>query len=223
MSYILHIETSEPICSVALSHNSILLHEINSDKENTHAAHLTVLIQQLLELCQIKIKQLNAVAVSAGPGSYTGLRIGVSTAKGICHALNIPLISINTLQAMANGIIKSSENNLYCPMIDARRIEVYCALFDANLITILKEDARVIDKNIFEDALNSKTILFFGSGAEKCKSIILHNSAIFLNDYLHTAKNMVTIAHSNFIKNQFVDLAYFEPNYLKNFYTRQTV
>ncbi|MFN0274667.1 MAG: tRNA (adenosine(37)-N6)-threonylcarbamoyltransferase complex dimerization subunit type 1 TsaB, partial [Chitinophagales bacterium] len=176
MAYLLHIETSSPLCSVALSNDADLIKEVFSDGENDHAAQLAVLIKNLFFEAGVSISDLSAVSVSAGPGSYTGLRIGVSTVKGICHALNIPLIDVSSLQAMATAASSVSKTSLLCPMIDARRMEVYCALYDPLMNEIEKEDARIIDETFFQTILQIKKIAFFGSGAEKAKNFLIHEN-----------------------------------------------
>ncbi|MEO6882476.1 MAG: tRNA (adenosine(37)-N6)-threonylcarbamoyltransferase complex dimerization subunit type 1 TsaB [Bacteroidia bacterium] len=218
MSLLLHLETATTVCSVALSENGKLLvfEEINNGY--THAENLTVFIENILRQTQKKNTELDAIAVSKGPGSYTGLRIGVATAKGLCYALNKPLIAINTLEAMTVGITPKEENALYCPMIDARRMEVYCALFDAKNNWIKNTSAEIISENSFSEFLSSKKIFFYGDGAAKCKTTLSHHKNVaFLETIFPSAKNMIALAHAAFDKNNFEDLAYFEPFYLKEF------
>ena len=223
MALILSIETSEVNCSVALSNNYDLIGTFETTDERSHAAMLTVLIQKLLKIKEIDIGELNAVAISRGPGSYTGLRIGVSVAKGICYALNIPLIAINTLQLISLGLIQSgkikiqNQNLLLCPMIDARRKEVYRALFDHNANQVSTIEAEIIDDNSFQNELLSTNIVFFGSGAEKCKIILQNPNAIFIDGFKPNASYMVSLAYDAFLNNNFEDCAYFEPFYLKDF------
>ena len=166
-------------------------------------------------------KNLDAIAVSKGPGSYTGLRVGVSTAKGLCYALDIPLIAINTLETLAYETIKKVKSKRqkanFCSMIDARRMEVYCAVFDEQMNTIKKTEAKIIDENSFADLLETSTVYFFGNGSSKCKAIITHKNAIFIDDVKCSAVNMNGIAQKLFLENQFEDVAYFEPFYLKDF------
>lgn len=221
MSFILHIETSTPLCSVAVSDDEKIHGELISGNTNDHAASLTLLISELLHKTAIDIKKIEAVSVSAGPGSYTGLRIGVSTAKGICHSLNIPLLGIDTLRSMTQAVqLKyKDEKMLYCPMVDARRMEVYCAIYRRELQTVLEPGARIIDKDIFSAYIESSPVIFFGSGAEKCRALLEHKNALVLTDFLQTAQNIVPLASDAYHKKTFADLAYFEPFYLKNFYS----
>lgn len=221
MSFILHIETSTPLCSVAVSDDEKIIGDLISENTNDHAASLTLLISELLYKTAIDIKKLQAVSVSAGPGSYTGLRIGVSAAKGICHALNIPLIGIDTLRSMTLAVQKKYRNEkmLYCPMVDARRMEVYCAIYNRDLHTVLEPGARIIDKDIFSAYLETSPVIFFGSGAEKCRALLEYPHTTILNDLIQTAQNIIPLASDAFHKKQYADLAYFEPFYLKNFYS----
>ncbi|MFC2107723.1 tRNA (adenosine(37)-N6)-threonylcarbamoyltransferase complex dimerization subunit type 1 TsaB [Bacteroidota bacterium] len=219
MTLLLNIETATPICSVAISQDGELLAIRESKEKNSHSAKLNTFIEEMMEEAKVSYKDLDAVAVSMGPGSYTGLRIGVSAAKGFCYAMDIPLIGIPTLMSMANGaknLIK--EDMLLCPMIDARRMEVYCALFDSDLKEIQKTDAIIIEENTFHKYLNDSKIAFFGDGAEKCKELLSSNSnAIFLNDYQISSEYMISLAMERFNKKEFDDTAYFEPFYLKDF------
>jgi len=218
MNYILNIETSTHICSVALSMNGKTIDLIESFEDKTHAELLTVFIERILKQNQIKSKNLSAIAVSEGPGSYTGLRIGISVAKGLCYGLNIPLISIPTLKAMTEGAIQENKtNSIFCPMIDARRMEVYTALYTSDLNCIKETHAKIIDTNSFEELLNQQTITFFGTGSEKCKSEIKHKHAIFIDKPFVSAQNMSRLSFDKFISKNFEDVAYFEPFYLKEF------
>lgn len=172
----------------------------------------------MLSHASLSPSQIDAVAISAGPGSYTGLRIGTSTAKGLCFALDKPLIAVNTLQAMANGIKKYNlQNHLLCPMLDARRMEVYCLVYGEKGETMLTTQAKIIDENSFAELLAQTPITFFGSGSEKCRDMIRHPNAYFITDVTPSAANMGTLAHQKFLQGQFEDLAYFEPFYLKEF------
>jgi len=217
MNFILHIETTTHICSVALSEGNKLIALKESDEERAHARILSSFIQDIMDENGIKPTDLKAVAVSKGPGSYTGLRIGVATAKGLCYALGIPLVAINTLEAMTNGIINQGiASELYVPMLDARRMEVYSAVFNPALDTIRKTEANIIDENSFKDYLVKK-ICFFGTGAAKCKGVIIHPNAFFMVDFNTSAKDIVALAYTKFLMKDFEDLAYFEPFYLKEF------
>lgn len=216
---ILHIETSTNVCSVAVSHAGKCIFELSNSDLN-HATMLSPFIEKALEKTKAENLKLDAVAVSGGPGSYTGLRIGVSTAKGLCYGLNIPLISVPTLQVLAQGALvqqKIEEDAMLCPMIDARRMEVYMAHYTPTLE--LKEDvyAEIITENSFEELLAAGKVYFFGNGAEKCKSTLTHPNAIFIDNVEVLAKNMISAAEKKFLEKDFADVAYFEPFYLKEF------
>lgn len=224
MSLILCIETATPVCSVALSKNGEILSLKETAKKNSHSEVVTLFIDDLLRENKIQYTDLNAVAVSKGPGSYTGLRIGVSTSKGLCYALGIPLIAINTLRSMAYGMAeiylkegKTSENILFCPMIDARRMEVYSAIYDENNNEVRETKAEIIEKKSFSEYPEQNQMIFFGDGAAKCKDIITHPNSFFYENIHPSAINMVLIAEQKFQKQQFEDVAYFEPFYLKDF------
>lgn len=189
MSIILHIETATSVCSVAVSKNSKLLSLKENFDGNSHSGLITVLIQEAIEECHLKTSELDAVAVSKGPGSYTGLRIGVSTAKGLCYALDKPLIAVNTLQAMAWGMagIKSSDrpdDQLYCPMLDARRMEVYVAFYDRNNMEIKETSADIIDEYSYMDILSKHEVIFAGNGSDKCREFLsAHEKASFISNF----------------------------------------
>lgn len=224
MALILQLETSTSSCSVALSldGNVIAFREIN--ERNAHAGYLTLFIEEVLAEAGVKMNELSAVAVSMGPGSYTGLRIGVSTAKGLCYALDIPLIAISTLKAMAHGLkdLGVDKSVLYCPMIDARRMEVYSAVYSQQLEEILPVEARIIDENSFADLLESQQVVFFGDGAMKCQETLSKSSnAIFFPNFINSAKDFSTLALERFTRESFEDVAYFEPFYLKDFLVTQ--
>jgi len=215
---LLLIETATTMCSVALSENGKILAIKEINNGYTHAENVTVFINEVSEKANKKLTEIDAVAISKGPGSYTGLRIGVATAKGLCYALNKPLIAINTLEAMAFGQLQKEENALYCPMIDARRMEVYCALFDTKNNFITDTSAEIISENSFAEFLERHKIYFFGDGAAKCKATLSqHKNAIFIDDIFPIAQNMICLAQDAFEKKQFENLAYFEPYYLKEF------
>jgi tRNA threonylcarbamoyladenosine biosynthesis protein TsaB len=219
MPKILSIETVTSVCSVALSQNGQILALRESDGESAHAAKLSVFIDELLNSQNIKVSDLDAIAISEGPGSYTGIRIGVSTAKGLCFGADKPLIAVGSLQSLAKMAVekvKPSSKMLLCPMIDARRMEVYTALFNSNANAINQISAQIIDENTFKEQLKTNNIIFFGNGAEKCKSVISSPNAIFV-DIKASAKGMVDIAIEKFNNSDFVDIAYFEPFYLKDF------
>ncbi|MDD4847891.1 MAG: tRNA (adenosine(37)-N6)-threonylcarbamoyltransferase complex dimerization subunit type 1 TsaB [Bacteroidales bacterium] len=219
MSYLLHIETATPVCSVALSNDNQLIAKQESTSTNVHSERLTCFIEEVLKSEHIACSQLSAVAVSEGPGSYTGLRIGVSAAKGLCYALEIPLIAIKTLESMSLGMKKlyRSETAFYAPMLDARRMEVYSALYDFQGNEKEATNAKIVDETAFSTLLSSQTIVFGGTGAEKCRSVIEGPNAIFLPDFQASAEWMIPLAYQKFVARDFVDTAYFEPFYLKNF------
>jgi tRNA threonylcarbamoyladenosine biosynthesis protein TsaB len=222
MTKILHIETATQICSVALSENDTVIAEKSSNEKNAHSRVLTVFIDELLKSNGLSPQELDAVAVSMGPGSYTGLRIGVSTAKGLCYSLDKPLIAVSTLQAMAKGMEikagKQSTETLFCPMIDARRMEVYSAIFDQSNNQTREILAEVIDENSFAGQLQTHQIIFAGDGAEKCKHLLSSNpNASFLDNFVPSAEYMAATALEKFGKRNFEDVAYFEPFYLKDF------
>jgi len=220
---ILNIETATTVCSVALAKDGELISYKEQNEGYTHAENLTVFIEEVVSKSGYTFKDVDAIAVSKGPGSYTGLRIGVSTAKGVCFALDKPLISINTLLSLAKSQIESSTfkvsgSVLLCPMLDARRMEVYCAIYDSELNYIKETSAEIIDEHSFLEMLQKNKIIFFGDGAAKCKEVLSKNSnAIFIDDIFPSAKNMITLSEEAFEKKQFEDVAYFEPFYLKDF------
>ena len=187
-----------------------------------HAALLSVFIAEALEVLKSQGKSLNAVAVSSGPGSYTGLRIGVSTAKGLCYGLDIPLIAVSTLEVLAAEALKSFEGNenvLFCPMIDARRMEVYSAFYDSKLNLKREISADIIDSDSYSEILSTQPVYFFGNGAEKCKTTLTHSNARFIENLVPLATNMISLAEKAYSEQKFVDTAYFEPFYLKEFQT----
>ena len=215
---ILNIETSTKNCSVALFRGDFLLSEksILSDKYS-HSETLTLFIEEVMSDVKLKLSDLSAIAVSKGPGSYTGLRIGVSTAKGLSYSLSIPLISVPTLQSMAFSRSQINSNfDLYCPMIDARRMEVFSAFYDVENNEIRKVQADIIDENSYIN-YSQKSILFFGDGSSKCKGIIKLPNASFVEDIYPSAKDMVLISFKKYLSNDVEDVAYFDPFYLKDF------
>lgn len=220
MPYILSIETATEVCSVAVSKDNQIIFGKEETKGPSHAVLLGQFVNEAIEHLRKENIRLDAVAVSCGPGSYTGLRIGVSEAKGLCYGLNIPLIAINTLKIMAHGVLFNNivkENVLLCPMIDARRMEVYDTIYDNQLQEIHPVSADIIDENSFSGLLSEKQILFFGNGAEKCKAVLNHPYALFLDDVYPKASDMPLLAEEAFNNNDFADVAYFEPFYLKEF------
>ena len=216
MTYILNIETATKNCSVSISKNgkTIGLKEINTGGYS-HAERLHEFINDVIEIAQIKLSDLNAVAVSKGPGSYTGLRIGVSAAKGLCFALNIPLIAVNTLESLACSI--SKQEGFIIPLIDARRMEVYTSVFYYSRKELKIVSAEIINENSFNNFLEKGKVFFLGDGAEKCKQILTHKNAIFIDDKFPSANEMSELSYKKFKKNDIEDVAYFEPFYLKDF------
>ncbi len=226
MTYILHIETATPVCSVALSFDNKLLTIRETSEENAHSSRITIFIEECLKEAGIEAKDLKAVALSAGPGSYTGLRIGAATAKGLCYALNIPLISVSSLQSMALSFLsernKKENEFLLCPMIDARRMEVYYALYDNELKELKPSAAEVITENFLSD-FSGKRIFYFGTGASKCRDLLSDKKFNFEEGNYNSARFLVETALDKFRGKQFEDLAYFEPLYLKEFYTKSPI
>ena len=219
---ILNIETSTNVCSVALSEGTkCLFKKSNADGMN-HASLLSVFIDEALQVLKSQAKMLDAVAVSAGPGSYTGLRIGVSTAKGLCYGFGIPLIALNTLGIMTVSALKqveNKENTLFCSMIDARRMEVYTAFFRADGTLYREVLADIISEQSYAEILENHTVYFFGNGSNKCKPVLTQKNAHFIDEIVPLAENMIDLAVKSFSENQFEDVAYFEPFYLKEFQT----
>lgn len=245
MCTFLAIETSTPVCSCTLSRNGeILLDKVNYDGLS-HASLLGLYVHEIMEYSRKNQIRLDAIAVSSGPGSYTGLRIGVSEAKGLAYGLGIPLIAIPTAQIMASMVIGSGRmgtefstaetatdevqpgisevkdyevmGDLLCPMIDARRMEVYATFFDLNLKVIRETSADIVTEDSYKNLLAQHKILFFGNGAEKCREVIHHPNAFFLDNIHPLASGMVPLAEKAFAEKEFVDVAYFEPFYLKEF------
>lgn len=220
MSCILHIETSTQVCSAALSEDGQCIFSKTDFEGPSHAVTLGVYVDEALSFADSHAIPLDAVAVSCGPGSYTGLRIGVSMAKGICYGRNLPLIGIPTPEVMCVPLLLDEElpeDALLCPMIDARRMEVYAALYDRALHPVREIEAVIIDESSYEDYLNRGPVYFFGNGAAKCKEKILHPNARFVEDIHPLAKWMFPLAEKAFARGDFKDVAYFEPFYLKEF------
>jgi tRNA threonylcarbamoyladenosine biosynthesis protein TsaB len=223
MEYILCIETSTTSCSVCLTANETIIGYREINNGYTHTENLHIFIEEVLKEGGLFFSQLSAVAVSKGPGSYTGLRIGVSAAKGLCYALNIPLISIDTLQSMSWQVINLKQQDiLYCPMLDARRMEVYCAVYDKDLQPVLPVKALVLDENSIEVFNFKKPICFFGDGMNKAKTLLQKiDGSVFLEGIVPSAKSMALLAHAKFREKTFENTALFEPFYLKEFYTKK--
>jgi len=217
---ILSIDTSTRGCSVALHQDRQLLASYNLLADKSTSGMLTTLVKNVAGHAGFQLSDVDAFAVAKGPGSYTGLRIAVSTAKGLCFALEKPLLAVNTLEALTLQVKDFfSDNYLFCPMLDARRMEVYCAIFDKNLLYIEPTQAKIIDKQSFADLLKNHKVVFFGDGSAKCEASIGHHSnAIFLSNLLYpSAKTVGQLAVILFEKQQFEDVADFEPYYLKDF------
>lgn len=220
MACILHIETATNVCSVAISYNGVLSFYKEDTDGPSHAKLLGVYVAEALDKVKADGLKLDAVAVSSGPGSYTGLRIGVSEAKGICYGAGIPLIAIETLKIMAWQV--TSESNLekdvlLCPMIDARRMEVYDTIFDQTLEKQKETAADIVDQDTFAEVLSDRKVAFFGNGSDKCKAVIQSPNALFLDSIYPRAKDMVALAEEAYVNKNFVDVAYYEPFYLKEF------
>ena len=221
MALILILETATKNCSLALSENGKLINAIDFNDGNfSHAEKLHVFIDQILKKSKKEITDLNAVAISKGPGSYTGLRIGVSSAKGICYGLNIPLISFETLEILSRTYClenKISDDDILIPMIDARRMEVYTAIFNSKFKKIKDTQALILHEDSFSQFLDSKKCHFFGDGAKKSQSLYQNNQIFFTHNIYPSAKVMAECAYKAYNKKAFEDVAYFEPYYLKDF------
>lgn len=221
MAFFICIETATQVCSVALVENNRMVDIRESSQKNSHSEVVTIFIDELLKNNSLRLIDLDAIAVSKGPGSYTGLRIGVSTAKGLCFAGSKPLIAINTLDSMAAGMIENRKgiaaDDLYCPMIDARRMEVYSAIYNSRLENVRATQADIIEADSYSDFMKTNKMLFFGDGAQKCKETINHENAEFFDGFSPSAKFMAPLANQAFQNKQFENVAYFEPYYLKDF------
>lgn len=223
MITILSIDTATETCSVAIHQDGKLVTYAELNIAKSHATQLLSMINSCLAQSGLVKETLDAIAVSAGPGSYTGLRIGLSTAKGLCFALSIPLIAVNTLESMAAGMSKIALPYLLCPMIDARRMEVYTALFDQRLQAIIPPHAEILTIDFMKEHLENHHIFFFGDGAIKSLGQIKHPNAIFVDNRYPMARDLGEIALIKFISKDFEDVAYFEPSYTKEFYTTQKI
>ena len=216
MSYILNIETATTNCSVSLSNQGETLYLVEDyNNSYSHAERLHVYIDQVLHKADITADRLDAVAVSKGPGSYTGLRIGVSAAKGLCYALKIPLISVSTLEALAHQVV--ANDGVIIPMLDARRMEVYAAVFDAQKNLVRETKAEVVDQRSYNAFLERSKVYFIGTGVSKTKDVIQSDNAVFIEDKLPSASTMSKLSYEKLKKNDIEDVAYFEPYYLKDF------
>lgn len=217
MAIILNLETATTNCSVSIAKNGKVIAIKEHDTPNySHSEQLHVFIQEVVQNASLTLNDIDAVAVSKGPGSYTGLRIGVSSAKGLCFALEVPLISIATLTSLAHQ--KNANTCEYIiPLLDARRMEVYSAVFNTNQEEIRETKAEIIDANSFSDFAELGTVLLLGSGAKKCQDILVHPNFNFDIEAIPSANEMSNLSYNKFLKQDFEDLAYFEPFYLKDF------
>ncbi|MGB0523251.1 MAG: tRNA (adenosine(37)-N6)-threonylcarbamoyltransferase complex dimerization subunit type 1 TsaB [Flammeovirgaceae bacterium] len=216
---ILSIETATTVGSVALHQEGKLVGSYELHLERSHASAITQLIEHLLKISDVRMTDIQAIAISKGPGSYTGLRIGTSTAKGLCFGLDIPLIAVNTLQAMAKSVSKFYQHQavLLCPMIDARRMEVYTAYFTPDMGSVKETHAKIINENSFKAELSERQVVLFGNGAPKCAAVLQHPQLHLIEGVSPQAREIGEIASQKFMQQEFEDLAYFEPFYLKDF------
>ena len=216
MSYILHVETSTKNCSVSVGKSGVLvaLQELNTESYS-HAEKLHVFLEEVVQKAGISFSDLAAVCVGKGPGSYTGLGIGVSAVKGLCFALGVPMLAIESLEILSRKVV--ANQGYILPLLDARRMEVYSAVFDKNHKRIRETQAEVIHENSFREYLEDGPVFFVGDGADKCKDVIQHSNAHYINNAFPSAKEMVRLAFEKYTANDTVDVAYFEPFYLKDF------
>ncbi|NLU94278.1 tRNA (adenosine(37)-N6)-threonylcarbamoyltransferase complex dimerization subunit type 1 TsaB [Chitinophaga sp. Ak27] len=221
MALILNIDTATTVGSVSLSRDGQAIQTLVNEKQQDHAAAMILFVQQILKDQGISAQELDAVAVSAGPGSYTGLRVGVATAKGLCYAWNKPLLAISTLQMMAQGLLAEVKDATawYCPMLDARRQEVFMALYDAQLQEVMAPQAMILEPHLLEASLAEKKIYFFGDGSPKWEVMLSSPRNAIFAKYVINAAHMAPLSAQAFEKKQFVDLAYFSPFYLKPFFS----
>ena len=223
MSLILNIDTAIDTAYISIAKNGIIVEEISNTDKKDHGAFLQPAIQLIAKKAGINLSELNAIAVVSGPGSYTGLRVGMASAKGLCYALKKPLITLTSLRLLAYQVIEENGNNiedsntLFCPMIDARRMEVFTIIYNKGLNIELLPCSMVINENSFENFLIKNNIYFFGNGAAKCENIITNKNAHFIK-YNYNSLYMSILANEEFINNRFSDLAYTEPFYIKEFY-----
>ncbi len=225
MSCILNIETSTNVCSVAVSQDGACIFDKEDHSGPNHAERLGSFVDEALSFTDNHAIPLDAVAVSCGPGSYTGLRIGVSMAKGICYGRGIKLIGVPTLELLCVPVLLrelvTDDNALLCPMLDARRMEVYAQLFDRSLHEVRPIHADVVEADTYNEYLDRHMVYFFGNGAEKCQNVILHPNAHFIGGVEALAKNMLPLAERRMAEERFEDVAYFVPFYLKDFVAKQ--
>jgi tRNA threonylcarbamoyladenosine biosynthesis protein TsaB len=229
MALILNIETSTPVCSIALAENDNILALRESTEEKSHAGNLAVFIEEILNEKKISVQDLDAIAIGKGPGSYTGLRIGVATAKGLAYGAKIPLVAVSTLETLVRfGLqrmekdklpVPCNENTVFCPMVDARRMEVYMALFDFSGQRIQNDVALVVGPDTFLSVPSSRSMIFLGSGASKCRDLVTLKNAFWLDGMYPSATAMAVNSNRLFQEGRYEDIAYFEPHYLKDFIT----
>jgi len=220
MADILNIDTAIDNASVCISKDDQLINIAVNNNQKDHASWIQPAIKNIIALSGLSLNDLAAIAVSIGPGSYTGLRIGLSTAKGLCYALDIPLIAIGTLDMMATAAAQK-DCDLICPMIDARRMEVFAALYKKNMEKVIFPSAILLDSNLFDDVLEKNTVLFYGNGSNKFKYVTHHRNALF-DDIEINSSLMIKISNNRLRDSEFNSLAYTEPMYIKNFYSRGT-
>jgi tRNA threonylcarbamoyladenosine biosynthesis protein TsaB len=225
LALILNIDTATELASVCLTENEKPLSYRENEHQKEHASFVHLAVQQVMAEVRKDLAEVDAIAVTSGPGSYTGLRVGLATAKGLCFALNKPLITIGTLEVMTraalNQLGESSSDLLYCPMIDARRMEVFTAIFNSRMEVILEPQALIISEETFQQYLKDKNVVFFGSGSEKLKKILANEKAMFAH-VVATAKDLGALANHEYSGKKFADIAYSSPNYLKEFHSTQT-
>lgn len=223
MSKILSIETATSVCSVAITNAQQVIDILEIQEQNAHSSQLTVLIERILEKNNLKISDFDAIAISKGPGSYTGLRIGTSVAKGLCYASNLPLITIDTLQALAlrckHTLNLLPANSVIMPMIDARRMEVYTSQWDSDITCLQETNALIVDEQSHNQFNSEKQYYICGDGSDKCKSLLIQTNITFVPNITATASTIGLLADSHYNSKIFADVAYFEPFYLKEFQT----
>ena len=216
MALILNIETTTTNCSVSLAkEGETLVLKEDYSASYSHAEMLHVFIDEVIQSSKYSLKDIDAIAVSKGPGSYTGLRIGVSAAKGLCFALDKPLIAVSTLESLSHQV--KIENGFIIPMLDARRMEVYSAIFNESHKQVRETQAQILEENSFNDYLEKGKIYFIGNGVEKTKTLISHKNAVYIEDKLPSANDLSALAYKKYKAGDFEDVAYFEPYYLKDF------
>ena len=217
MAIILNIDTAVESASVCLAKDTQPVQFAINNNQRDHASWLHSSIQKIISDAGLTTKDIEAIAVTIGPGSYTGLRVGLSAAKGLCYALNIPLIAINTLEVIATGV-KEDQADMICPLIDARRMEVFMAVYDKQMQEIIKPCAMIIEPDSFNSLLQSGKIAFAGNGSKKLQKIIVHSNAIF-NNFIATSIDMIILSAKKYVEKNFASLSYVEPFYNKEFYS----